>query len=496
MVLMGIESELKNKYAEFKGRRYVIALKDNPNNIPMIAAEAAFIADFMISSQGVLKKQLKESREYQRQEKSYIPLINLNKKYKVNLIEENKKSHIRYRKLDELKLDDLINTILNKIKTRTGTKKLYYKSGDEFFITGGKEKTSYFPHAGGIVLTAKVKPKSDGRKKGKYLISIEGPFDDSKIIFNDINSGSEDFFYTEIKGGYTRGQLLTTDVQALLLYAARNPKKIKDLESLMQRRKKARIFIPIHTINPQSDVLKKYSVKKDYFMERGEQPELTRLRDDIIFDWLFNRTSFFEIGKKITRIPIIFDMKIADKIYDGNANFEVIPQSFIFEKNTPTPRAIKSFFSQMNHLLYKQGFKIDGYCLEKRGSENETIAIDYEKGKDSVRLLFNKNFPPLVLKRSSKPGRVVIPFRTEDKNNKVHPFSELFMPKTVFDDKKRKRMYYEMIIPTEIEIPGELWSDYRLMINKYLEGKTRRLEEILEIRDIKNRSKIINLTRV
>ncbi len=493
---MGVESELKNKYAEFKGRRYVIALKDNPNNIPLIAAEAAFIADFMITSRKKLNKELQESLEYQKKEKSYLPLIDLNKKYRVYVIEDDETTHIRYRRLDKLNLDDLINTITKKIKTITGTKNLYYKSGNEFFITESKEKTSYSPHAGGIVLTAKVRPKSDGRKKGKYLISIEGPFEDSKIIFNDINSGSDDFFYTEIKGGYTRGQLLTTDVQALLLYARRNPKEIRNLKSLMQRRKKARIFIPIHTINPQLNVLKKYSVRKDYFMEKGEQSELTRLRDDIIFDWLFNRTSFFEIGKKITRIPIIFDMKIADKIYDGNANFEVIPQSFIFEKNKPTPKAIKSFFNQMNHLLYRQGFKINGYCLEKRDSENETIAIDYEKNENSVRLLFNNNFPPLVLKRSIKHGRTVTPFRTEDENNKVHPFSELFMPKEVFDDKKRKRTKYEITIPTEITIPRELWSDYRLMINKYLEGRTKRLEEILEIRNIKNRSNIINLTRV
>ncbi len=495
------KSDLRINYPQYTGRRYVFAIKDNPQNKPLIAAEAAFIADVMITKPSILKKQFQASLEYQEQKKSYIPLIDLSRKYGVYTGEKkaDESLQLRYKRLTDLSLDELVFAILEKIHTKTGAKNLYYKSGEEYFNIEESGQGGGIPYAGPIVLTAPVRAKADGRRKGKGIrkIEIEGYFETSKIPFNSIHSESEDFFYTLTKQGYTGGHLLTTEVQALLLYAKRNPSKIKNLENLMKSDSNLKIFTPIHTRESQLKTLEKYTIKEDDFMKKGEQPDLTMLRDDILFDWLFNGTNFFEIGKKITKIPTIVDIKLADKVYNETADLEVVVNNYIFDKsNTFIPKPVRAFFELMHKRLIWDGFKREGYCLEKRDSENETIAMVYEKGDKSIRLLFNQNFPPLVLKRVKNPRFEVTPFRVEEKNNKIHPFSELFMQKDVFDDKTRARTDYQVVIPTEFKIPRELWHDYRIMINKYFKGKGNRLEKQLRIMNIPNRDRILDLIKM
>lgn len=495
------KSDLRINYPQYTGRRYVFAIKDNPHNKPLIAAETAFIADVMITEPGILKKQFQTSLEYQKQKKSYIPLIDLSRKYGVYTGEKkaDKSLQLRYKRLTDLSLDELVFAILEKIHTKTGAKNLYYKSGEEYFNIEKEKRIWGTPYAGPIVLTAPVRAKADGRRKGKGIrkIEIEGYFETSKIPFNTIHSESEDFFYTLTKQGYTGGHLLTTEVQALLLYAKRNPSEIRNLENLMKSDSNLKIFTPIHTRESQLNTLEKYTIKEDDFMEKDEQPELTRLRDDILFDWLFNGTNFFEIGKKITKIPTTVDIRLADKVYNETADFEVVVNNYIFDKsNTFIPKPVRAFFELMHKRLIWDGFKQDGYCLEKRDSENETIAMVYEKGDKSIRLLFNQNFPPLVLKRVKNPRFKVTPFRVEEKNNKIHPFSELFMPKEAFDDKTRARADYQVVIPTEFNIPNELWHDYKIMIDKYFPDGSKGLESKLRLMDVPNPDRILNLIKM
>jgi len=498
---MESKSDLRINYPQYTGRRYVFAIKDNPHNKPLIAAEAAFIADVMITKPSILKKQFQASLKYQKQKKGYIPLIDLSRKYGVYTGEKKADGSLQlsYRRLTDLSLDELVFAILEKIHAKTGAKNLYYKSGEEYFNIEEKGQRRGTPYAGSIVLTALVKAKADGRRKGKGIrkIEIEGPFETSKILFNNVHSESEDFFYTLTKQGYTKGHLLTTDVQALLLYAKRNPNNIKNFKRLLNENPNLKIFTPIHIMVSQLNTLEKYTIKADYFMKKGKQPELTRLRDDILFDWLFNGTSFFEIGKKITKIPTIVDIKLADKIYNETADLEVVVNNYIFDKsNTFIPKPVRAFFELMHKRLIWDGFKQDCYCLEKRDSENETIVMVYEKGDESIRLLFNKNFPPLVLKRVKNPRFKVTPFRVKEKNNKIHPFSELFMPKLVFDDKTRARTYYQVVIPTEFDIPRELWHDYKIMINKHFKGKGKGLEKQLRMMNVPNKDRILNLIKM
>jgi len=253
------KSDLKINYPQYTGRRYVFAIKDNPHNKPLIAAEAAFIAGVMITEPGILKKQFQASLEYQKQKKSYIPLIDLSRKYGVYTGEKktDESLQLRYKRLTDLSLDELVFAILEKIHTKTGAKNLYYKSGEEYFNIEKEKRRWGMPYAGPIVLTAHVKAKADGRRKGKGIrkIKIEGYFETSKIPFNSIHSESDDFFYTSTKQGYTGGHLLTTEVQALLIYAKRNPSKIRNLKNLMKSDSYLKIFTPIHTRESQLNTL-------------------------------------------------------------------------------------------------------------------------------------------------------------------------------------------------------------------------------------------------
>ncbi|NQV08447.1 hypothetical protein HQ529_01190 [Candidatus Woesearchaeota archaeon] len=493
--------DLKLDYPQFNGKRYVVAIRDNPHNIPMIAAEAAFMADVFITSPKELRHQFYDSIQAQLEEKSYIPLIELDKKYGIFTGEkkDDDSLQLRYKKLEDLSDKELLFAILERMKGKTGAKNLYYKSGEQIFDIDDKQRTYQEPHSGSVVLSARERTKDDGRKKGKglRLVSVQDPFVSNQHPFNDIYSGSEDYFFSREKQGYLKTpQLLSTDVQALLLYADRNPRMIRNLKNLLEKRPEHKIFTPIHTNESQLEVLAKYSLRMDDHIAKGEQPDLTRLRDDILFDWLFNGTSFYEIGKKITKIPTIFDMVIADKIFEGEADLEVLVDKFIFSGDSNVPQSVRVLAAKIHDYLSNvEGFEQDGFCIEKRDSENETIAVNYKKGEEYIRVLFNKNFPPLIIRREDI-NREVTPFRTHENNNQVHPFFELFMPKEIYDDKLRKRTKYKVEIPLEVGIPRALWDDYKALINNQFPGGTSHLEEFARRRGIKNQSRLLNLTRL
>lgn len=471
--------ELQVEYPQFTGRRYGITIYHNGSKT-LVPPESFFIGNVLATLQNVLRERLRRWLEYEKLPKEY-KLFDTSRRYRIK-IKEDGEIHDRYKELIELTPQELEFALSQKIRAKEGSYSLLRIGGDAAFDIGLKEGRGI--HAGNVILSGFVKSKDDARKsqvtRFKH-VSITGPFKQSKNKFTDINCTCEDSFYSREKQGYENIRLICTHAGALLYFAHQNQDKIRrfrHIRNLMGE--DTEIFMPFHSDFP-----------KEKLNIRMEEPlNLDNLVIDVILSRYFNDESLFEIGKRLTTIPTIYDASLENLVADERAGFEVLVNSYIFDTAKGINPAIRTLYTLMRKSLEDQDYKMSGYCLEKRDSPYETIALIFRKDKDEVRLLFNKNFPPVAVFRKDRPT-VVNVHRYIDPDTHLHPFSELFIPKRLLDDRSRKDTYYEVIIPSDFRIPKTLWSDYRLTIDKHFPGSIEGFERQIYQREIKNKSNLL-----
>jgi len=484
---------LKIKYPEFKARRYspVIDLGSSKTIIP---AESFFIGNFLATPLTVIRDRLKKwlefEKSYQELYPDYSKLFDVSRRYTLT-IKEDDNIHRRVKRLTDLNPRELEFALSQKIRAREESYSLLRTGGDKAFDLDIERGDSVDIYGGNVVLVGMVKSKGDARKAQQVRfkhVSVTGPFENSKSKFRDVSCDCEDSRRAREKQGYQDIRLVCTHAGALLHYASENMRSIKGL-----REKDTQIFLPFNSIFPQE----RKNVKLEWIIQ-GEQPNLDYLTTDVVLSRYFNGETFFSIGKKLTNIPVIYDKILESIILDGTASFEVLPESYIFERSNPINPAVRTLFTQMESRLedHSKGYKKAGNCLEKRDSSYETIALIFKKIKDEVRLLFNRNFPPVAVVRKDIDSQVGITdiYRYIDPETHLHPFEELFMPKIMFDDKTRKYTKYEVIIPSEFPIPAGLRDDYKEAIAKYFPGGIEGFRHQIQRRGLKNQTNLLDLT--
>ena len=109
-----------------------------------------------------------------------------------------------------------------------------------------------------------------------------------------------------------------------------------------------------------------------------------------------------------------------------------------------------------------------------------------------MRFSFSSQYPPVYIRRKKSKNPVDV-FKQIDSSIHNHPFAELFEPKTVFDDKTRTEQPYEMVVPTQFDIPREMWRDYKTAFQAHFPGGTEGLKRRLYERDVPRRSRILRM---
>lgn len=464
-------------YLQFTGRRYAVALYNN-NSKTLVPLESTFIGNILATPQRDLVARLKKWLEYEKGQIDHEKLFDVSRKYKLK-VREKREIRERFRRLIELTPNQIALALSYKIKSKEGSHSLLRKGGEEAFnmdIKGGKRI-----HAGNIILSGYVKSKSDARKaqipKFRH-VSITGPFNQSKDKLTSINCTGEASFYAEEKQGYTNLSLYCTHAGALSYFARENSdliKRFSHVRGLMGGG--TEIFIPFHS--------------------RGivGEHDLDNLSVDVILNRYFNRQKLFKIGKKLSRIQEIYDGHLESLILDGRAGFEVLIDNYIFDTAKGVNAHVRNLFNMMRNYLENEGYEMAGYCLEKKDSPYETVALMFRSKDDNkeVRLLFNKEFPPVaIVRKDMKQSRIVDVHGFTEPREYNHPFSELFMPISyAWDDRTRTTTGYEVVIPSDFRIPQPLWIDYKECIAEYFPGGVDGFEKQVYKRGIKNRSNLL-----
>ncbi|MFH1210085.1 MAG: hypothetical protein V1663_04830 [archaeon] len=486
---------LKIKYPEFKPRRYGPTI-DYGSSKTIIPAESFFIGDFLATPYSIIRDRLKRwlefEKTYQELHPGYQKLFDVSRKYKV-ITRENDGLNRRLLKLTDLNHRGLEFALSQRIRSEEDSYSLLRVGGAKAFDLDLDKGEGVDIYGGNVVLVGMVKSKGDARKAQEVRfkhVSVKGPFERSVLKFKDVNCDCEDSKRAREKQGYQNVNLVCIHAGALMYYASKNMFNIKGL-----REKGTQIFLPFNSTLPQKPIIDPSLIEGGLeWIISGEQPDLDHLVTDVILSRYFNKESLFSIGKKLTKIPVIYDRILESLILSGTVSFEVLTESYIFGSSKSINPAVRTLFTQIESRLEDQGkgFKKAGNCLEKRDSPYETIALIFKRDEEEVRLLFNRDFPPVAIVRRNLDSSVRIHHYPKPETS-LHPFEELFMPKIMFDDKTRRNTKYEVIIPSEFPIPAALREDYKMTIAQHFPNGLEGFRQQVIKRGLKNQKNLLDL---
>jgi len=503
------------QYPEFRAARYGPLVTSNPRNIPMLTPEVFFLGNGLTTHPNRLYQEIASWQRFKKGPKEFkVQLFPLERDFIAWLGERkpNGQKQRRKRRLPDLSLEELARALADKVEIKDGNKNILMYHGHQ---DHNKRAVSRI-HGASKMITAKVKHCGDKKDQDKALyhsVQIDGPYVDSVPRFNDFRCTCLDAFWSDTKRGDSNFHAICKHVAALMEYVSRNPRAFENYIRLRKRFKRdqrpLRVFTPFHTDYVRPDVMEFFDMESLPHVARGKkQPRLDHLKIDVLLAHYFENQNYADLSKKLLRLPI-YDIGLVNMILNGDVVFEVMPQSQLFGVDSTVDRRVRNLKRNIETALNKEGFRIQGYCYEKRNSKEEVIAVNYlpdpEKPNTAVgevRVLFSERYPPIILRRTPLKGARIYPFR--EHRTHVNPFAELYMnPEKTrrFDDRKRKYTKYTAELPN-CYIPEEFLPHYANMIRQNFKGGFRRLIRMVENPDnhpnvkLPSKSLVYRMTRL
>ncbi len=360
----------------------------------------------------------------------------------------------RHEELLSLRPILLREKLVEAIKRKETARNLWRVGGGEAIEDG---------YLGKRVLTGRIKAKHDARRRNILrtwqTIVREGSFDfiDSPE-YKDVSCQCPDHQWDRAKG-----------VAVVCIHAASLLEYLYSNSGLIEKEVERKpLWIPFNFMtNELSEQFPEEFYEASYIAEENPPPRHVLEMDIIVSHYLLGK-NYFEINKELTRLFPIFGPGIIEGIREGKYCFGAIRQKRQKRSETDYGKAIIEMQERLSGMLREKGFRpSETYALEFRDTPNETFCKDYTRGDVSIRVLFNKKFPPVVIeRRNGKP--LFNP--TETDYNARHPFAQLFEKQERIDDKSRRRTYFEVRLPRGIEMPGILKEHYRACLENYFQG--------------------------
>jgi hypothetical protein len=473
-------------FPEFSARTYGLVVY-NPKNVVMLSPVNFFMGDVLTTERRALMEEFAAWKRFKNESKDFVQLFPLDNKRLVwtGELKEDLSAQRRFRRLDELPLEEIIAAAVDKIRIKEGNEDLldYHGHLDPSLRAISRA------HGEAKMLTANV--KNYGIKRGSdqqkyYSVQVDGPYVDSSPRFNDVRCQCLDSFWSNTRRGDSNFQAVCKHAAALINYLSKHLDAMETYLRLQQEfrrtNRQLRIFSPFHTDYVRPEVLNFFEAENLPHIARGKkQPRLDHLKLDVLLTVLFENLGQAEINKRLLRLPV-YDLETVKMLLDGNAFFEVMPDSQLFGVDSQVSKEMRNFYKAIDRELNRQGFRIHGYCYEKKDSEHEVIAVNYtpnpknpQNAAGEARVLFSRNYPPVVIRRTPLEGARIYPFREHKIHS--HPYSELFLDPNGtrrFDDRKRKYDHYTVEFP-QCFIPDELLPHYAKAVHDYFPGGFERL---------------------
>jgi len=483
------------RYPQYSSREYGPIITSNTRNNPMFTPDSFFMGNVLTTHPDELVQQLAAWQRFKRSPKDFkVELFPLEREYLVWLGERHEKNgnkQRRRRKLLDLSLEELTMAVIDKIQqTSDKNAHLWFNHGH----TEHSKRAITQAFGGSINMTGYVKQCGDKKEIDQskfHFVNIDNPYfikDENaehghKPVFTDLGCKCMDARWDDVKRGDSEFQVACKHIGALLEYIGRNPEALRTYirlkKQFRQRRTPFKFFSPFHTDHVRPDVLKAFEGENLPHIARGtKQPRLDHLKIDVLLAHLMEGQKYADISKQLLRLPV-YDINFINMIKAGEIAFEVAPNSQLFGVESSVDARVRKLNKSINRALYREGFTIHGYCYEKRNSAHEVIAVNYlpnpEKPRDAqgeVRVLYHKNYPPVLIRRTPLRNAKIHPFR-EHKTH-AHPFAELFKNTRRFDDRIRKYTNHTVELPPCF-IHNDFLPDYAKLIQEYFPGGLKRL---------------------
>lgn len=327
------------------------------------------------------------------------------------------------------------------------------------------------PHTGTAMLTGKVKAMERGGRGNatKYSVNVTYPFG----LPDGYYCACEDSRWTDAKEG--RGDIEGACVHAAALqtYAFQNPHLVRRTDKALREALKggAKFVLPFHFEQTQQHDLRKYGISREELGHLSSQSvDLSHLTMDVLISHFLGGTNYFQIGKRLSLIPDIYDPVLLDAIFKGDIVFEIVQQEKVKRDfSEPRFRDIDKMTREMIGVLKRNGYELKGHPLEFRDSQWETVAWHYEKGGNIVRVIPTDKFPPVFIYRKKSDGPKN-PFLVEEYGRDYHPYQKLFGDERRLDDRLKQVTDFGVRIPIGIDIPPSLREWYKGTIHENFDG--------------------------
>lgn len=455
---------MQHETLELIARRYAPVMHmDNGNKI-VIPAESFAIGDILTTPPDELYRQLRAWQEFRRNPPSDLKkmLFELKDYYIVQTQEmaANGKYKTKKAKLLDLSPAELRFALLRKL----------FAEKDSYNLWNSGCHAVRKAHTGKRVLTGEVKAMERGGRGNLtyYSVNVTNPFE----LPEWYRCLCEDSRWTDAKEGGTGISEACTHAAALQTYAYNNPKLVGNSAKALASGKE--LFLPFHFRQPQQHDLSNHGIEREVLEYLSAQSlDLSHLKMDVLIYHLFNKTTYFEIGKKLLLIPDIYDPMLLEAVFNGRVFYETIKHENVKRGNNEQKfLEMDKMVRKMMHLLTQSGYELKGHPLEfrdPRDSKWETVSWHYEKGNKIVRIVPNEKFPPVFVYRE-KGNDAINPFLFEDYGGDYHPYNNLFGKERRIDDRTKQVTDFEVRIPTGIKMPPSLKEWYKETIAENFEG--------------------------
>lgn len=333
------------------------------------------------------------------------------------------------------------------------------------------EKAIINGHLGNTTLTADIKTRYHGGKKNKkpyWKISMDSPLVlNGSYRFNAESCQCDDHFWGGVKKGV---KVLCTHLAAGMNQLYDDDLNIIKSEKVIDRD----VWLPFNFIDKYGS----FDEQLTPYMEINEAPERSSLIIDVMIASFVKNENSFYINKRLAQIPEIYNPGLISGIENGDFSFGVLHQKKKNIKTNPDyENAIRYLRREMELKLKKQGYTENRVnVLEFDNTRWETVCPEWTNGKHIIRTVFSNKFPPLYTVRKVGDGDVNIFQPMYDMSYHMsHPFSKLDNIQADKDDKTRRLTSTKVSIPSEINIPDIIKSEYKEQIEAFYPGNKRQI---------------------
>ena len=393
--------DYKLEYPELSLRRYGVVIHNGPNLTLVDPVEPAVARAYLTT-----QKQLREAvQQFILTDGANSDLVDFSHRRTLILGTDGDGKPIRKsRLLHGFEAQELYAGLEARLKSRSNFKVAWGSPERAIDKLRLKDKTGFSTHSEGVTLSGRVASKS----RGWHEVNIVGPYRSSKHPLVEIRCGCADSRYVSTKLGYQHLTHLDFHAALLLAFAEQNPGRLQGLERQQDFRGELRYFRPFE-------------------IDSGTMVEV------LLAKYVEGRGAA-DISKTLLRRTGVYSAQLVGMLRQGRASYQAVPN----EDFTNTYEgALLQLYRNIAEGLKRRSFKLTGYVLEKKGTDYEVVALNFEregKGRRESARIITKDGPPLIIWRTVPLGQ---DFGGQVNDFVENPWEELYVHKQQGDDKTR-----------------------------------------------------------